>query len=161
MSMAFPRRGTVLALTKILHNGRVRALGWEPNLRYMDLTDVTGINMTFPYVVENRESQLSLDAAYWRNSLLPTFVLNRLASNYQLHRTHEGQYGYKMLKYHHHANDFYCSNMVEANNMEFCLFSTVCVPKRLFKERVGPCDSFHASQPKSVNPSLTFFSYIS
>ena len=89
-SMAFPRRSTVLALTKI--NGRVRALGREPNLRYMDLTDVTGINMTFPYVVENRESQLSLDATYWRNSLLPTFVLNRLASNYQLHRMREGQY---------------------------------------------------------------------
>ena len=155
------RRSGVLALTKILHNGRVRALGRDPTLRYMDLTDVTGINMTFPYVVENRESQLSLDAAYWRNSLLPTFVLNRLASNYQLHRTREGQYGYKMLKYHHHANDCYCSNMVEANNMEFCLFSTVCVPKRLFKERVGPCDSFHASRPKSVNPSLTFFSYVS
>ena len=122
-SMAFPRSGTVL------HNGRVRALGRELNLRYMDLTDVTGINMTFPYVVENRESQLSLDATYWRNSLLPTFVLNRLASNYLLHRTWEGQYRYKMLKYNHHANDCYCSNMVEANNMEFCLFSIVCVPK--------------------------------
>ena len=85
------RRSGVLALTKILHNGRVRALGRDPTLRYMDLTDVTGINMTFPYVVENRESQLSLDATYWRNSLLPTFVLNRLASNYQLHRTREGQ----------------------------------------------------------------------
>jgi len=154
---AYPKRMSVIAYTKIVQNNRIRAIGQQPPFRFLETADLVGYSTAFPWSVD----ATTIEPVYWRNSLNPVKIGLRQSKNFGLSVVKEGVLGYKCLKATNHANSCLCLAIYDANNLDFCLFSAICLPAKLMIDRRGPADYTRGLAPKYLNTSLTFFSFVS
>jgi hypothetical protein len=158
----FPRRVLINGWMKILSNNRVRALGREPNLRFFSLDTVEGYNYRFPHISEDtKDGSVDLKAIVWKPASGGSYILNRVADNHRKTITDRGMVGTYILPQQGHLNDCFCASTSSSNNMEFNLFSSICLPSLYFTDRKGKFDKFKASSPVKLNPTLLFFSLVS
>jgi len=158
----FPRRVLINGWIKILANNRTRALGRDPNIKFFHLDELEGYNSRFPHISEEaKDGTVDLKAIVWKPASGGSYILNRLADNYRKTITDRGMVGTYILPQTGHSNDCFCSSTSASNNMEFNLFSSICLPSLYFTDRKGKFDKFKASSPVKLNPTLLFFSLVS
>ena len=156
-SQPYPSKARIKTWITILTNNLIRPLRHSPNYRFMSQDTLVGYSHPFPYLPEIASGTLS--AAFCGNSLTPTTVINRQRKHYLLSTETDGTTGYTILRDKSHKNNCFCGLLIENNQIEFCLFSTICFPSDMFSPRIN-VNIFQAEKPKYLNPSITFFSYV-
>ena len=150
----YPKRTSIKAWEKILQNGKIRCHNRDPNIKFMPYQDIVPYNDDMPSMPDTRLKT----AVSWKNSCDTVHILNRSRDNFLKSRTKKGVTGFNILKATTHSNDCFCVAGTEANNYEYCYFSTICLPSRLSVARKGPYEVLDKQDRMFLNPTMIFFS---